>query len=214
MMNLRSPGIGLTTMALALTGALLPPGAGPAAAQAAPAGWIGDPVVQERLAAGEVVVQTAAAADPAHPRGRVRAAVLIRAQPEAIWSVMTDCRQTPLFVPGLKHCRRVGGASDGRWEDIEHEIHYSWYLPTVRYVFRADYDRPHRIDFRRISGDLKQEEGTWLLTATADGAATLVEYEMYLDPGFWVPQALVNRSLRKDLPAALTGLRERVERTR
>jgi hypothetical protein len=37
---------------------------------------------------------------------------------------------------------------------------------------------------------------------------------MYLDPGFWVPQVLVNRSLRKDQPAALAGLRERVEQLR
>jgi uncharacterized protein YndB with AHSA1/START domain len=176
--------------------------------------WVEDPAVQRRLSGGEVVVQTAAAADIARPRGRVRAAVLIRARPEAIWNVMTDCRQTPSFVPGLRFCRRVDGAPDGGWEDIEQEIRYSWYLPTVRYVFRADYDRPRRIDFHRISGDLKEEEGTWVLTATADGAATVVEYEMYLDPGFWIPRALVNRSLRKDLPAALSNLRQRVERPR
>jgi uncharacterized protein YndB with AHSA1/START domain len=191
---------------LALAGASLMPLA--AVSQAA---WTADPQVQRRLADREIVVQSAAAVDPEHPRGRVRAAVLIRAAPEAVWAVMTDCRQTPLFVPGLKRCRRVDGAPDGSWEDIEQEIHYSWFLPSVRYVFRADYDRPRRIDFHRISGDLKQEEGTWLLSATSDGA-TLVEYEMYLDPGFWIPQALVNRSLRKDLPAALSGLRERVER--
>jgi uncharacterized protein YndB with AHSA1/START domain len=185
----------------------------------APCGWAADsrwsldPAVQQRLARGEVVVETAAPTDPERPRGAVRAAVLIRAGPEAIWSVMTDCRQTLTFVPGLRLCRRVDGAADGRWEDIEQEIRYAWYLPTVRYVVRADYDRPRRIDFRRISGDLKEEEGTWVLSSTADGAATLVEYQMYLDPGFWVPQVLVARSLRKDLPAALRGLRERVQQT-
>ncbi|HXZ60875.1 MAG TPA: SRPBCC family protein [Steroidobacteraceae bacterium] len=183
-------------------------------AAAAQAGWTADPEVQRRLAQREIVVQSAAAVDPEHPRGRVRAAVLIGAAPEAVWAVMTDCRQTTLFVPGLRRCRRIDGAADGRWEDFEQEIHYSWFLPSVRYVIRADYDRPRRIDFHRISGDLKQEEGTWLLSATPDGAATVVEYEMYLDPGFWIPQALVNRSLRKDLPAALAGLRERVERPR
>jgi hypothetical protein len=183
-------------------------------AAASQADWVAEPEVQRRLAGREVVVETAAAADPDHPRGRVRAAVLIRARPEAIWAVMTDCRQTLLFVPGLRQCRRLQAAPDGSWEDIEQEISYAWYLPTVRTVFRADYERPHRIDFHRISGDLKREEGTWVLTATPDGAATLVEYEMYLDPGFWIPEVLVNRTLRKDLPAALTGLRERVERAR
>ncbi|HVP34952.1 MAG TPA: SRPBCC family protein [Steroidobacteraceae bacterium] len=184
----------------------------PLARAAAQPSWTAEPEVQRRLVQREVVVQSAAEADPDHPRGRVRAAVLIRAQPEAIWAVMTDCRQLLLFVPGLEQCRRVDGAPDGRWEDFEQAITYSWFLPAVRYVFRADYDRPHRIDFHRISGDLKQQEGSWLLTPTADGVATVVEHEMYVDPGFWIPQWLVNRSLRKDVPAALSGLRERVER--
>jgi hypothetical protein len=197
----------LAVLTLALAPALLTP-----LAAAPQTGWTADPEIQRRLAAGEVVVQAAAPADPDRPRGRVRAAVLIKAQPAAIWNVMIDCGQTLLFVPGLKQCRKIGRAPDGSWEDIEQEISYAWFLPTVRYVLRADYHRPHRLDFHRISGDLKQEEGTWLLTATPDGSATLVEYEMYLDPGFWIPQTLVNRSLRKDLPAALAGLRERVER--
>jgi uncharacterized protein YndB with AHSA1/START domain len=182
-------------------------------AVAAPGDWVSDPAVQRRLAAGQVVVAAASVVDPEHPRGHVSAAVRIKSSPEAIWSVMTDCRQAPLFVPGLKGCRRVDGALDGSWEDFEHVVRYSWLLPTVRYVFRAQYDRPHRISTRRISGDLKEEEGTWLLTPAADAAATVVEYEVYIDPGFWIPQALITRSLRKDLPAALAGLRDRVEST-
>ena len=185
----------------------------PGATAGAESTWVADPGIQQRLAAGEVVIATSPI-DPSHPRGRIRAAVRIRESPERIWSIVTDCRQALSFVPGLRQCRRLDGAADGSWQDVEHVVRYSWLLPTIRYVFRCEYDRPHRIDFRRVSGDLKEEEGTWLLTSTADGSATVVEYEVYLDPGFWVPQALVNRSLRKDLPAALTGLRERVERTR
>jgi hypothetical protein len=179
-----------------------------AAAQSA---WIDAPGVQERLAAGEVVVTTAAAIDSGRPRGRILAALLIRASPQAIWGVMTDCKQAPLFVPGLKRCSRIAGAADGSWEDFEQEVQYSWFLPTVRYVLRAEYERPRRIHFRRISGDLKDEEGSWLLTPTRDGSATLVQYEVYVDPGFWVPQVLVSHSLRKDLPTALAGLRDRVQ---
>jgi len=175
------------------------------------AGWVADREVQRRLADGEVVVQAATASDAAGPRGRVRAAVLIKAEPKAIWAVMIDCREALRFVPGLRLCRRVAGTPDGRWQDIEQEIHYSWFMPTVHNVLRADCVPPRRIDFHRVSGDLKQEEGTWLLRPTADGSATVVEYEMYLDPGFWIPQWLVTRTLRKDLPAALSGLRERVE---
>ena len=180
-------------------------------AVAAQSSWVSDPAVQRQLAAGEAVVATTSAIDPGHPRGRIRAAVRIQASPEAIWAVMTDCQQAPAYVPGLKRCRRIDGAPDGSWQDIEHEVRLSWLLPTVRYVLHCQLDPPRRIDFSRISGDLKEEEGTWLLSPTADGTATVVGYEVYVDPGFWIPQALVVRSLRKDLPAALTGLRHRVE---
>jgi uncharacterized protein YndB with AHSA1/START domain len=177
--------------------------------------WVSEPAVQKRLAAGEIVVVEAGnSVDPSRPRGSVQAAVRIPATPEAVWRVMTDCRQATIFVPGLQRCHLVARAADGRWEEIEQEVRYSWLLPAVRYVFRAEYDRPRRMDFRRVSGDLKEEEGAWLLTATADGSATVVEYEVYLDPGFWIPQFLVTRTLRKDVPAVLSGLRECVERAR
>jgi uncharacterized protein YndB with AHSA1/START domain len=195
----------LSSAFLALVLTLLEP-----AAAAAQSTWVTDPAIQQRLAAGEVVVATSAI-DPARPRGRVRAAVRIQAAPEVIWSIVTDCRRARSFVPGLRECRRIDGAEDGSWQDVEQEVRYSWLLPTVRYVFRADYDRPHRIDFRRISGDLKEEEGTWLFTPTADGTGTVVEYEVYVDPGFWIPQGLIAHSLRRDSRAVLTGLRECAE---
>jgi ribosome-associated toxin RatA of RatAB toxin-antitoxin module len=194
----------LSSALLALVLALLEP-----VAAGAQSTWVTDPAIQRRLAAGEVVVATSAI-DPAHPRGRVRAAVRIPAAPDAIWKIVTDCREALAFVPGLRHCRLVEGATDGSWQDVEHEVRYSWLLPTVRYVFRADYDRPRRINFHRISGDLKEEEGTWLFTPTADGVGTVVEYEVYVDPGFWIPRALVAPTLRRDTRAVLTGLRERV----
>ncbi len=179
-------------------------------AEASQSAWVTDPTIEQRLAAGEVVV--ASSIDASHSRGRIRAAVRIDATPEAIFRIVTDCREALSFVPGLRHCRLVDAAPDGSWQDVEHDVRYSWLLPGVRYVFRASYDRPHRIDFHRISGDLKEEEGTWLLTRTTDGTATVVEYEVYLDPGFWIPRALVARSLRKDVPAVLSALRDCVER--
>lgn len=166
--------------------------------------WYADGDVRTRLSAREIIVRS----DEAH--GRVSAAVLIAAPSEAIWRVMTDCAQALTFVPGLKVCQRLDGAPDGTWDIIEHEVKYSRILPRTRYVFRADYARPHRIRFERVSGDLKEQEGQWILEPQP-GAATLVVYEIHLDPGFFVPQRVVRRALRKDVPALLTALRTRVE---
>jgi carbon monoxide dehydrogenase subunit G len=177
--------------------------------------WVDDQTVQQQLAAGQVAVRIVFDGDES--RMRVSAAVRIKASPEAIWSVLTDCDHAASFIPGVKRCRRVKSAPDGTWEVIEQESKYSWLMPSVTTVVQADYRRPRRIDFRRVSGDLKDEDGTWLLEADsrerAPGNTTLVEYELHVDPGFWIPRVLLRHSLLSELPAALTALRIRAEQT-
>lgn len=185
----------------------------PIATWAAQGSWVDDQTVQQELAAGQVAVRISFDGDES--RMRVIAAVRIKASPEAIWSVLTDCDHAASFIPGVKRCRRVKSAPDGTWEVIEQESKYSWLMPSVTTVVQADYRRPRRIDFRRVGGDLKNEDGTWLLEiehgGPTPGDTTLVEYELHVDPGFWIPRVLLRHSLQSELPAALTALRNRAE---
>jgi carbon monoxide dehydrogenase subunit G len=171
-------------------------------------GWLQGRDVQQRLAVGEVVVRSAV--DEHDSRARVQAAVRIHAPPQLVWDVLEDCERASSFIPGLKRCRRISAAADGSWEIIEHEFKYSWLMPTIHSVFRMDNQPPERMQFRRLSGDLKDEQGIWRLIRAADGSTT-VEYEVEIDPGFWIPRTLVRHTLRKELPAALLALRTRTE---
>ncbi len=192
-------------MSVAILGALLP------IATWAQSGWLDDETVQRQLADGQVAVHVSF--DDDGSRVRVNAAVRIKATPEVIWHVLTDCDHAASFIPGVKHCRRVDAAPDGSWEIIEQESKYSWLMPSVTTVVHADYKRPQRIDFKRVGGDLKEEEGSWLLEkeGPADAGSMTVEYELRVDPGFWVPRVLVRHSLRTELPAALAALRDRAQ---
>jgi ribosome-associated toxin RatA of RatAB toxin-antitoxin module len=188
----------------------------PIVTQAEPA-WVEDHTVQEQLAAGQVAVRIQF---EDQSRIRVNAAVKVNASAETIWGVLTDCEHASSFIPGVKRCRLVQSAPDTSWEIIEHEAKYSWFMPAVTSVIRADYKRPERIDFKRLSGDLKQEQGDWVLQPAAAESSeqdsdpqTIVEYELYVDPGFWIPRVLLRHSLRSELPAALRALRERAEGT-
>jgi ribosome-associated toxin RatA of RatAB toxin-antitoxin module len=183
----------------------------PIAAQAE-APWVADQTVQQQLSDGQVAVHIEFEGDPS--RIRIQAAVKINASPETIWNVLTDCDHASSFIPGVKRCRRIQSAPDDSWEIIEHEAKFSWFMPAITSVIRAEYKRPDRIDFQRISGDLKYEQGDWVLEpAAADDPATIVEYDLHVDPGFWVPRVLLRHSLRSELPAALTALRQRAEST-
>jgi uncharacterized protein YndB with AHSA1/START domain len=176
-------------------------------------GWLDDQTVQRQLADGAVVVNVTFEGDGS--RVVVNAAVRIKATPEVIWDVLTDCEHAASFIPSIKRCHRVQIAPDGSWEIIEQESKYSFLMPSVTTVVHADYTRPQRIDFKGISGDLKDEKGTWLLEKedhTAANTMTL-EYRLQVEPGFWIPRVLVRHSLRTELPAALAAVRTRAENT-
>ena len=196
--------VGLRTKVCVTAGVLLP-----IAAWGAPAAWVNEQTVQQELAAGQVAVRIAF--EDGQSRMRVNAAVKVHATPETIWRVLTDCAHAPNFVPGVKRCRRVQSAPDDSWDIVEQEAKYSWLMPAIRCVIRSEYQRPQRIDFKRIGGDLKEEEGHWMLEHTPEPEATVVEYELEVDPGFWIPRVLLRHSLRTELPAALEAVRARSE---
>ena len=163
-----------------------------------------------RLKSGEILVSVRQTGDP--PRGMVEAIILIEAPAESVWQVMTNCRESPDFVPGLKACQVLDSGKN--WEKIRHEVKWIWFFPKITYVFRADYVPYRVIDFIKIDGDLREMKGSWHLTPLNRGDQTIVRYSVYLDPGFFVPQWLVRSSLKSDLPALLSALRTKTLKRR
>jgi ribosome-associated toxin RatA of RatAB toxin-antitoxin module len=160
-----------------------------------------------RLAKGEVVVRV----EPSNGQGneRVQAAILIDGPAEPIWKIINDCQQTTQFISGLKGCRVL--QRDGSGDLIEHRMQISRLLPEVKYIFRAEYQRYRRIDFKKTSGDLKEFEGSWVLESVDRGKPqTMVIYSLFLDAGPLLPQWASQMILRQDLPEILVGLRSRV----
>ncbi|HUN26295.1 MAG TPA: SRPBCC family protein [Steroidobacteraceae bacterium] len=167
--------------------------------------WVDAPGAAQRLASGQIIERASHDGADAH----IEAAILIDAPPRAIFGALKDCAHAPAFIPGLKGCQLLAAAPDGSWQIVKHVVKYSWLMPAVVSIYRAEYHEPGRIDFHRVGGDLKSEYGTWSLESS--GAATLVEYEVFVDPGFWIPRPVIRHALRKELPAMLAALRNRVE---
>ena len=140
---------------------------------------------------GEVVVRVDESEGA--QKGRVQGAILIKALARQIWKVMNDCDGAPEFVPGLGSCKIL--QHDDQSEVIEHRVKFSWLLPTVTYVFRAEYQEFRRIDFKKLGGELKDLEGTWILEPFNHGQKIYVIYSVHLNPGFFVPQWLVRQIL-------------------
>jgi hypothetical protein len=163
------------------------------------------PADESKLAAGEVVSQVAP--DPAGIAASVSAAIDIQASPDTVWAVMVDCDRAPKFVPDLKSCRVLESDPQGAWDVREHMIDWAWFLPTIRNVFRSDYERPRRLTFHRVDGDLKESDGEWRLEPRNNGSATRVFYSARLAPNGWVPTSWVEDNMRRDIPKVLVALR-------
>jgi ribosome-associated toxin RatA of RatAB toxin-antitoxin module len=159
------------------------------------------------LLAGEVVVETDRQRAPGHVD--LRAAVLIDAPPEAIWDVLTACETSPEYVPNIVRCQLLETLEEGRAQVFAQTVRSVFFLPRFEHVFRLDYQPYSRIDVRGVSGPLEHLEGRWLLLEEED--RILLIHELELDPGMPVPRFMVRGRLRRDVPEALRGVRERAE---
>jgi carbon monoxide dehydrogenase subunit G len=136
--------------------------------------------------------------------GLIRAAIDIAAPPEVVFKVITDCDLAPRMVASLKSCRIVERDPAGRW-DVREEISKMTFVPSVRNVFRSDYDPPQRVRFLRVGGDLKVFEGEWRIEP--HGTGSRVFYENRASAPFRVPGYLARFALRLEVPQALQALR-------
>ncbi|HEY3949741.1 SRPBCC family protein [Phenylobacterium sp.] len=136
--------------------------------------------------------------------GVIQAAIDVAAPQAVVFKVMTDCDLAPKMVAGLKSCRVLDRDPQGRW-DIREEVSKMTFAPSVRTVYREDFDPPHSMTFHAAGGDLKIFEGQWRLEPHGDGVR--VTYEARIAAPFAVPGWVARIALRHDLPQALLALR-------
>jgi uncharacterized protein YndB with AHSA1/START domain len=172
-------------------------------------GWRLSDANRAGLGRGDVVVEAEVTRD--RPGGEVWAAVEIAATPEEVFRTLTDCSKALKFVPHMERCEVLETAPDGSWQIVEHQVDHGWFAPKARYVFRAEYEDFRRIRFSHVSGDLRENQGTWEFTASEDGESTIVTYNARVVPRSYVPRWLMRSALRSDLPALLKGLRSACE---
>ena len=160
------------------------------------------PRAQQALERGRAYVDVRA--DPDGESGLIRAAIDVAAPPEVVFKVIADCDLATKMVSSLKSCRILERDPAGRW-DVREQVSKMNFVPSVRNVFRSDFEPPGRIAFHRSGGDLKVFEGEWRITARGEGSR--VTYESRVSAPFRVPGYLARLALRMEVGEALTALR-------
>lgn len=141
------------------------------------------------------------------------AVIRIDALVERIWAVLLDCQQALEYVPDIRECQILdsGVDKDGRPFDITmHRLKPYFFLPSVKSVFLASYQKPMLIGFKKQGGDLESFTGSWRFEPDADNQ-TVLYYEAIVNLSKRMGQRAEIRILRRDIPKMLKKLRELAE---
>lgn len=139
----------------------------------------------------------------------VVAAILIDYPVRAVWDVIEDKESASEYIKDLKSAKII--EDNGSYQLVEQKLKIGP-LPMFTYVIRHEPTPRSRVNFERVSGDLKNVEGYWEFHPIDGGRKTLLIYSLEIAPGIPVPPFIIKNSMKKSLPDALRAVKARVEK--
>jgi uncharacterized membrane protein len=134
--------------------------------------------------------------------------VVIDAAPNQVQDVITDYDHTDKVFDNVSKCKVVKESGDLK--------HVAFTVKTLGSLITCDYvleikSTPGRIEWKRVSGAFKANEGFWKFEPTNGGRSTLVTYAKYVDGGLLAPKFIVNREIRNSMPVIMANLKSTAE---
>jgi len=132
--------------------------------------------------------------------------IVINAPVEKVFDVITQYERYPEFLPEVKEVRVANRQGSTL------ELHYKVdVVKTVRYSIRVTEERPRRMAWSFIEGEvMKDNKGSWLLEPEGEGK-TRATYNVEMALGLLVPKAVVNALVDTSLPKMLEAFKRRAE---
>lgn len=132
--------------------------------------------------------------------------IVIDAPMEKVFSVISDYERYSEFLPEVKRVR----TSDRRGAEVS--VHYQVdVVKTIRYTLRMKEEKPNRILWSFVEGELMRDNrGSWLLEPAGEGK-TRATYNIEMALGPLVPKAIVNALVDTSLPRMLEAFKKRAE---
>ncbi len=136
---------------------------------------------------------------------------LIKANPEAVFAVLSDMESFPRFmenVNSVEVVRREGNSTDSQWHVTLQGAPFRW---LERDTFLPE---EGRITYQQISGDLRRFEGEWRVVPAAGGTSVTLttdfEFGMPMIASLFNPVAklILRRNAEQMLDALERDLRD------
>ena len=161
----------------------------------------------EALLSGEVIVDSVE--NSAGVLG-VRAQFVITAPRQKIWQTLLDYKNFTKIFEGLDKLQVLEENKSGAYV----EFWIDAVLKKLHYVLYRKYSvEGVRLDWNRVSGDLKTIQGSWHIKETTVPNKKLVIYESYVDIGYSVITWVVRLGAKAKAKKMAYGLRQWLEQS-
>lgn len=135
--------------------------------------------------------------------------MVVKARPDRVWEVISDHDNLHRVFPQMKKATVV--KDEGTTKLIKYTVAPSGPVGTFTYTVRLKEKAPRYMEWTRVSGAFKTVKGFWKLEPLDNGNTTLATYATSVDGGFLIPQPLIRRQCRIDMPQVADTLKSEVE---
>ncbi|MGD9681310.1 MAG: SRPBCC family protein [Candidatus Obscuribacterales bacterium] len=136
--------------------------------------------------------------------------MVVKARPDRVWEVISDHDNLHRIFPQMKKATVVKEEGNNV-KLVKYTVAPSGPVGTFTYTVRLKEKAPRFMEWTRVSGAFKNVKGFWKLEPLDNGNTTLATYATSVDGGFLIPQPLVKRQCRIDMPQVVDTLKAEVE---
>jgi coenzyme Q-binding protein COQ10 len=137
------------------------------------------------------------------------AVFLIKAEPQAIYKVITDFEHYPEFMPNIVKA----SCADSSNSDKKYKFTLKVGIWDINYtlLLKSGYrDDSYTLTWAYVEGDIRDTSGSWRIGPyDKDKGYSLIYYRVKTDPGRFVPDWVADRLSTKSIPDMIAAVSKR-----
>ncbi len=134
--------------------------------------------------------------------------ILINAPAEKIWNILDDKENLPKIIHQIKEAQII--AENESHQKVKTSVKLCRLLPSFDYILSFDRSEKYRLmKFEKTGGCFNDLFGYFAFTPY--GRSTILEYRIYSDPGFYIPEFICD-GLKKDAKKFMIAIKDEAEK--
>ncbi len=137
--------------------------------------------------------------------------IIVSASPADVFAVLSDYPSATKLFTNLKKSKVVASNEANHTHDVSFSLKGMGGMWNFDYILRMKETAPSLIEFHRLSGAFKANEGYWKIEPLDTlGKKTLVTYAKHVDGGL-LPQSMVTKQVKEAMPTVMANVKTNAE---